>query len=401
MSLGRLGELDLSGKAVLVRTDFDDPNFLTASLPTLDYLAKRGAKVVVLSSQKNPNDPAHPPSMESSVQILAREWRRKLVIVPPEADRLPEYDIPHLFFLSGEPAGRSWNALLRRMRAGDAAVLENLFLNAEEAEGSEKFARKLAEIGDCFVHEAFSLCHEKFASIKVLPRLLPSAAGLHFERELARLSKIRDHPKHPIIILLGEVGPDNGELLENLMRFADVLLCGGKLANSFFKCLGLEIGKSETDELDPKMIAQIWRDHREKIRLPQDAIASPARSDEPFSIPAGECKPSLRIRDIGSQTILKYSEILRTGRTLIMSGTMGDTKAKRFSHGTIALARLLASRANPQIHALSGGAKMFPIFQDAGVLSFLSHFSSGDEAMLKFLARLPLPGIVALEQQNG
>ncbi len=414
MQLPSLAELEISGRRVLVRTGFDIPRQdgrlafdspLEDTLPTLEYLTKRQAKVIILSHLGEPGAPGEAPTLEPIVRRLAELLNRKLVVISPRTLRkLPEYDIPHLYFFKLNLETDDVASLVGQMRDGDAAVLENLQLYEGEAKNQPGFAKKLMSLGEVYVNEAFAESHRVYASIVSLPIHLPAAAGFRFLKEYNVLT--RTSLRKPVVVMLGgQVSLRKLQALKLLAKVADLILLGGVLAVLFLRMRGFEVGKSldgypafgRGRSPEEQLVQELWRDHKGQIKLPLDAVVSSSGTGLPDCVKLNAVKPSQMILDIGPETIRQFSGFLKQGQTLIWSGPLGCVENPTYAHGSSALAWLFASRGSNKVFAAAGGSKTLEILENLGVRHYLSYASAGSIPMLFLLAGGSLPpGLEAL-----
>lgn len=419
MKLKSLRELSVAGKAVLVRAGFDVPmdggliadDFrIAVSAPTIEYLAKNRARVIILSHLDRPQSWDSALSLLPAAERLAEMLKRKFVAVEAEAKKLPEYAVPHLFFFAGNLEKDNVADLCKQLRDGDIAVLENLRFYPGETAGDEVFAEKLAVLGEIYVNDAFSDLHRGHASISVLPKLMDvTAAGFSLEKELRNLTQVAEHPKKPLVVMIGGVKlAGKISALESLAAKADFILLGGGAASLFLKIRGYEIGKSvvsgesRKEEKNMEMLAkQIWRDHKGKIKLPLDAVVSSNPESSPEHVAIDKVKPSQMILDIGPATILEYSKILKQAKTIVWSGPLGHFEKPSFAAGTFALARLFASRAKNQSFGVAGGGETLEVLKTRHLSKYVDHLCTGGGAMMEFLAGKTLPGLASLELNSA
>lgn len=408
MKLKSIEQLDVAGKTVLVRTGFNVPvaggriadDFrLRAALPTLEHLASAGAKIVVISHFGRPEGWQARFTLAPVAERLAEILGRKFVPVSEKDQSLPDYPVPHLYFFSHNIEKTDIGDLVRQLKPGDIAVLENLRFYAGELANDENFAKKLASLGEMYVNEAFCDIHRDHASIASLPRLLPAAVGLEFAKEVATLGQFIAHPQKPVVIMMGGVKiASKVRALAALAKTADAILLGGGLAALFLKIAGFETGKSVWEESagDEKIARQIWRDFRDKIHLPIDVVVTvgaDGADGQASAVKTGKIRPGQIIRDIGPETILAFSTELKKGRTLIWSGPLGQIENHRFAQGTLALGRLFASRTKTDVAGIVGGGETLEIIKELGMASFIDHISTGGGSFLYFLAGEKLPGL--------
>ena len=413
MNLKSIKNLDVAGKIALVRAGFDVPmrdgrilnDFrIRVAIPTIEYLAKRGAKVVILAHLDRPEGWRESLSLAPAAKHLAEILRRKFVTVSEKEKNLPDYPVSHLFFFRHNIEKIDIRPLLAQMKEGDIAVLENIRFYPGETEGDKKFARMLASLGDCYVDEAFSDAHRKHASIIGVPQFLPSVPGFGFARELDILERFMSHPKKPVVVMVGGIKITSKlEALRNLAKISDYILLGGGLASLFLKMAGYEIGKSvwEENSGDQKIAKELWRDFREKIYLPVDAVVSKSRDGKPSCVKIEKIRPGQMILDIGPETTLLFSKILKKGRALLWNGPLGYVENRDFAHGTLALGRLFASRTKTDVSGIAGGGDTLEVIADLGMEEFIDHLSTGGGAMLNFLAEKKLPALEKLTNEQS
>lgn len=333
---------DLKDKRALVRIDWNIPlnsgkvvnDFrIKQSLPTIEYLRKAGAKVILISHRDHP---------ESTLEPMYEHTKTFL---------------PELTFVEDS----------------QLCLLENLRRNPGEQANSPEFAAELAKLGDIYVNEAFSESHRPYASIIGVPELLPSYAGLCFEKEVQELSK-SFYPKHPFLFILGGAKFDTKlPLLKKFVNIADDIFVGGALANNFFKEQGKDVGASLVMEGDFGLSELMQTG---KIMLPEDSI-----------IDGG------KILDVGALTLEKLKEKISTAKLVLWNGPLGNYELG-YKVSTIEVARLIAELAEESI---VGGGDTLAAIQELDILDKFSFVSTGGGAMLDFLAKGTLPGIEALK----
>lgn len=413
MKLKSIKNFEFAGKTVLVRAGLDVSFFsekikddfrVRSVVPTIMYLADKGAKVVVISHFGRPEGWQESMGLEPIARHLAEIMQRKFVPVSITDKTLPDYPVPHLFFFRHNIERTDMKPILQQMKAGDIAVLENIRFYPGEMKNDPEFAQKLASLGDFYINDAFSDAHRQHASIVGLPKFLPSTLGLSFTRELEMLERFMTHPKKPVVVLMGGI-KISGKLLalERLAKIADYILLGGGLACLFLKIAGFEVGRSTWEESrnDEKIARGLWRDLWGKIYLPIDAVVAANPNGVPQCVTARHVKPSQMILDIGPETILLYSSILKKGHTLIWNGPMGYIENRNYAHGTLALGRLFASRTKTTVSGIAGGGETLEAIADMGMEKFIDHVSTGGGSLLAYLAGSRLPGLEILTSQTG
>ncbi len=407
MHLRTLKELNVLSKKVLVCAGFDVPIIsgkvaedfrIHAALPTLRYLESHRAKIIIITTLGRPSGWEDQYSLEPVADKLAELWKKKFVVIPENSAKLPEYPIPHLYFFKHNIEKHDIRPLIEQMRERDVVVLENLRFYEGEQRNDPAFAKRLASLAAVYVGDDFSKSHRSEASIAGVPKLLPSAAGFMFEKEVSVLSRVLKHPKKPVVVMMGGAKlADKMDALLNLARTADYLLLGGEIANLIFRIRDLEVGKSFWHEKNEENMArQLWRDYKDKIQLPVDVVVATDKDSQAECVKIDKVKPNQMILDIGPESIRLFSEYLRKGQTLIWSGPLGYIEKKAFSHGTSALARLFASRTKTSVFGVAGGGETVEVIGRLGLEPYIDHVSTGGGAMLEFLAGKALPGVEAL-----
>ncbi len=370
--LSKLSPDRLRGKIVLVRIDLNieagmplESERVRASVPTLAFLAKHAEGVVVISHRGRPARGTdgvtdRSLSLKPFASIFAKKLAKQVRFVPRE-----------------ECLG---NKLPGRIRAeGGVWLLENLRLFPGETRADRNFAKKLKALGDLYVQEAFSVSHRTDASIAVLPKLMPSYAGLRLEEELARLKTVMGRVAKPFTLVLGGGKiEDKIGMIEALGKRADRILLGGGPANTFFAAMGLPVGDSLVDEASLPFARKHLHDSR--LVFPVDLKVQ-----------------GRRILDIGPETAARYAEIIASSRTVVWNGPMGFVEQRTYAHGTEALWRALANHRRTTV-VVGGGetTASLGLFQDVKLPKNV-FLSTGGGAMLEFLAGKKLSGLVALK----
>lgn len=404
-----LKDLDVAGKTVLLRAGFDvgstkaglrDDLRIRNSLLTIDYLLEKRAKILIITHTGRPQGWDEEFSLKPVAARLAELLERKFIALAAKENFLPEYEIPHLYFFPHNLEEFDLRSLIAKMRSRDVAVLENLRFYSGEKKNDLEFAKKLAGLAEIYINEAFSNSHRDDASMTGLPKFIPAAAGLALEKEVQVLSGILWHPNKPLVVMIGGVKlADKAAALQNLAKIASEVLLGGAVANLFLKNLGLEIGKSISREKGEDLLAKdIWRNFKEKLKLPKDAIVARGLDEPAQAVPIDQVKPSEYILDIGPKTIQEFSKSIKTAKTLVWSGPLGHFEKKSFSHGTLALGRLFASRGRGRAVAVAGGGDTIAALNLTGLKHHVDHISTGGGAMLEFLAGRKLPALDSLER---
>jgi phosphoglycerate kinase len=389
--------LDLEGKRVFIRVDFNvpikngtitDDTRITASLPTITHALDTGASVVILASHLG--RPKGKPSAEFSLK--------------PVAQRLSELlDRPVVFAddCIGEQARR---AVGQAASSSHIVLLENLRFHPEEEKNDARFAKELASLADVYINDAFGSAHRAHASTEgIVHYVKQSAAGFLMAKELEHLGRVLERPDRPFIAILGGAKvSDKLEVIENLVPRVDALLIGGAMAYTFLKARGAEVGNSlvEVDLMDAaRNIERRAKDRGLRLELPVDHVVAP-------SLDAGEQAKVLPIADqaikgqmgldIGPKTVEAYRSIIGTAKTVIWNGPMGVFEKDAFARGTIDIAKAVAAVRGTTI---IGGGDSIAAVMKAGVADRITHISTGGGASLEFLGGRTLPGVAALTQQ--
>jgi phosphoglycerate kinase len=383
---------DLKGTRILVRVDYNvpveaaritDDTRIRASLPTLEYLMKGGARIVLASHLGRPKKG---PAPEFSLA--------------PVAARLSE--------LVGRPVVMATDCVGPDVRGRAAALadssvllLENVRFHPEEEKNDPAFARALVDDSGAtvFVNDAFGSAHRAHASTEGVSRFVKaSVAGLLMEKELKYLGLALEAPERPFVAVLGGAKvSDKIQVIENLLPLVDSLLIGGGMAYTFFRARGLAIGKSLVEEDKVELAKGLLEKAKGKIHLPVDhMVASAFKADADHrTLPASEVPEGWRGLDIGPATALAFGEEIRKAKLVLWNGPMGVFEMKPFAEGTLAVARALADCPGTTI--VGGGDSVAAITQ-MGLADKVDHVSTGGGASLEFLAGDPLPGVACLQE---
>ena len=395
MSKRTVRDLDLKGRRVFVRVDFNvplkkgvigDDTRIRESLPTIRYIVDAGPRSVILASHLG--RPDGKPNAEMSLRPVAARLGELLGVavqfahdcVGPEAERVLE---------SAPPSG--------------VVVLENLRFHPEEEKNDRAFARALASLADVYVNDAFGAAHRAHASVEAIVREVPqAAAGLLMEKELRYLGEALQNPARPFVAVLGGAKvSDKIEVIENLIARVDRLLIGGAMAYTFFKALGKPVGRSlvEDDKLDAaRAILKRAQERAVQLLLPSDHVVADkidaAAASETLNVDSDAIGNRMGV-DIGPDTVSSYAGALRDARTVVWNGPMGVFEIDAFARGTIGVADAVAAVEGTTI---VGGGDSVAAVRKAGVADRITHISTGGGASLEFLAGRTLPGVAVLPE---
>jgi phosphoglycerate kinase len=385
-------DLDVQGKTVLVRVDYNvpldheghvaDATRIVATLPTIDFLRQQGAKTILMAHFGRPKGKADP---KYSLKPVAEELSRRLGTEVP---------------LAPDCVGPEVERMVKALQPGQVVLLENVRFHAGEEANDRDFARQLAALGDLYVNDAFGAAHRAHASTAGIAEYLPSAAGFLMHKELEVLGGILDNPKRPFVAIVGgaKVSTKLG-VLESMLQRVDKLLIGGGMANTFLKARGLEVGKSLLEAELVETAADL--DRRAKARgvellLPDDVVAADKVAEGASSsvVDATAVPPDRAIVDIGPKAIAAYREALDGAGTILWNGPMGVFEIPAFAEGTRAIAQALAESSATTV---IGGGESVAAVEQLGLADRMSHISTGGGASLELLEGRELPGVAALD----
>lgn len=390
----KISDLDLRDKTVFLRVDFNVPldknseitsdTRIKATLPTLNYLLERGAKVVVASHLGRPKGKILPQfSLKPVAERLSRRLSRAVTLAP-------------------DVIGTRVDKLKSDLLNSQILLLENLRFHSEETANDHDFARELAKEIDYYVNDAFGVCHRAHASVVAIAEFVSkAAAGFLVEKELKSLNKIIHTPEKPFVAILGGVKvSDKIPVIENLLTKADNILIGGAMAYTFFAAQGHGVGQSLVEKDKFELANQILIKAGEKgvnFQLPLDHIVAESM-DESAAVQVLDSFPlpsELMALDIGPKTVKAYSDIIRRAKTIFWNGPMGVFEIDSFARGTIQMAKAIA--ASESLSIIGGGDSVSAV-DKAGVSEHISHISTGGGASLEYIAKESLPGIEVLSE---
>ena len=386
----------LRGKRALVRVDFNvpldeqenvaDDTRIRAALPTIEYLAERGARVVLLSHLGRPKGK---PDEKYSLDPVAR--------------RLQELTERSVCFVGSTDSDEAQKET-SRLRDGQILLLENTrFLGGEET-NDERLARALAQLGDLYVNDAFGAAHRAHASTEGVARHLhPAVAGLLMEKELEYLGAALANPERPFVAVLGGAKISGKiDVIEQMLPKVDRMLVGGAMACTFFRAMGLETGRSLVEEDRLEMAKELLRRAGDKLLLPDDALVAPSMDDaaRAHAVARDAIPPGEAMFDIGPRAAERFAREVAAAKTVVWNGPMGVFEKPPFDAGTLAVARAMAEATKNGATTIVGGGDSAAAVAQAGLEDRVSHVSTGGGASLEFLEGKTLPGVAALDDRE-
>jgi phosphoglycerate kinase len=387
-------DIDVAGKRVLVRVDFNvplddrrsvtDDRRIEASLPTIQYLLDKGAKVILMSHLGRPKGG---PEVKFSLT--------------PAALRLED--------LLGMPVtkladciGEMVQGAVNGMPIGHVVMLENVRFYPQEEKNDPEFAKQLAVLGDVYVNDAFGSAHRAHASTEGVAHYMPAVAGFLMQKELDYLGKAMTSPERPFLAILGGAKvADKIPVIESLLAKVNELVIGGGMAYTFFKAQGYEIGKSLLDQegLDlAKNAMQSAKDRGVKLYLPEDVVVAAEFKEDAQSkvVPSNQIPPDWIGMDIGPKSVEAFAKVIKGAKIIVWNGPMGVFEMPRFAEGTRAIAQAMSESGATTI---VGGGDSAAAVEQMGFADKMSHVSTGGGASLEFLEGKTLPGVAALEDR--
>lgn len=382
-----LADFNFQNKRVIVRCDFNVPikngevsdDFrIKEVILTINHLIENEAKVILISHFGQPKEKDNKYSLK------------------PIGRKLEELLDKNVKFLN-DCKGSKIEKEIEKMKAGQIVLLENLRFYPGEKENDLKFAKALAKLGDIYISEAFSVVHRNHASIATLPKLIPSGIGFLFGREITALTKVRENPTRPLIVIIGGIKISSKiKVIEKFLSKADHVLLGGKIANIILRVKGICLGKPWPEEDVVKIIERLKLTDT-KIHLPVDVVVSPNESGEVYirETGPGSVRKEEAIFDIGPETIETFKKIIAEGKTIIWSGALGLAENEKFRQGTKSIAEAIAR--NHGAFKVAGGGDTTKLLNQFGLSERFSYISTGGGAMLNYLIGEKMPGIEALK----
>ncbi len=388
-------DLELQGKKVLVRADFNVPmkdgeitndNRIQAALPTLEYIIEQGGKVILFSHLG---------------RIKTEEDKEKNSL-RPVSERLGELLGKEVTFIP-ETRGEQLENAIEALNEGDVLVVENTRFEdldgKKESGNDEELGKYWASLGDVFVNDAFGTAHRAHASNVGIASNVESAAGFLVQKEIDFIGGAVDNPERPFVAILGGAKvSDKIGVIENLLEVADKVLIGGGMAYTFFKSQGKEIGTSLLEEDKVELAASLLEKAGDKLVLPVDTVVAPEfDNDAPSQVVEGDIPADQMGLDIGPKTIELFAKELKGAKTVVWNGPMGVFEMSNFAKGTEELSKILAGLEGAT--TIVGGGDSATAVQKLGYEDDFSHISTGGGASLEYLEGKELPGIAAISDK--
>ncbi|MCX7796265.1 MAG: phosphoglycerate kinase [bacterium] len=386
-------DIDLKGKRVLTRVDFNvpladnkvaDDTRIRAALPTINYMREKGAKVILVTHLGRPK------GVTESLRL------------DPVAIRLNELGVPVKKL--NDCIGDEVKKAVLEMKEGDVILLENVRFYPEEEKNDPNFAQALASLAEIYVNDAFGTAHRAHASTEGVARILPAVAGFLMEKEIKFFSKALESPERPFVAVLGGAKvSDKIGVIKNLLEKVDILLIGGGMAYTFLKALGYEVGQSicEVDKISlAKELLDLAREKKVELVLPVDVVIADRFAPDANTkvVPVSQIPSDWQGLDIGPQTREIFAQKVSQAKTIVWNGPLGVFEMPAFSEGTRAVGTAIA---NTDALKVVGGGETAEAVEKFGLTDKMTHVSTGGGASLEFLEGKVLPGVAILDDSES
>ncbi len=391
MSKKTVRDIDLKGKRVLMRVDFNvpmeggvvtDDKRIRAALPTIQYVLDQGASLILMSHLGRPKGAGFEAefSLKPAAEALAKLLNKPVKMAP-------------------DCIGPEVEKMAKALKPGETLMLENTRFYKAEEKNDPEFAKKLAALGEIYVNDAFGSAHRAHASTEGVARYLPAVSGFLMQQELEYLSKATETPARPYVAILGGAKiSDKIAVVENLLAKADTVIIGGGMANTFLAAKGYDMADSLVETGSIETAKAIMAKAGKKLLLPVDAVVADKFDAEAESkvvdvkkVPAG-----WRVLDIGPKSVEAFGKVIKEAKLIVWNGPMGVFEFPKFAEGTFAIARLIAESGATSV---IGGGDSASAVKKAGVAKKMTHVSTGGGASLEFLEGKVLPGVAALNDK--
>jgi phosphoglycerate kinase len=380
-------DIDLKGKRVLMRVDFNvpmeagkvtDDKRIRASLPTIKYILEQGASLCLMSHLGRPKGGFDPEfSLKAAAEVLADLLGKPVGMAP-------------------DCVGAEVEKMAKALKPGEVLMLENTRFHPEEEKNDMELAKKMAALGEVYVNDAFGSAHRAHSSTEGVAHFLPAVSGFLMESELEYLGRATSNPEHPYIAILGGAKiSDKILVVENLLNKCDKLIIGGGMANTFLAAQGLNMQDSLVEAGSEETAKSIMAKSGARIVLPVDAVIADKFAADATSqtVSVDKIPTGWRMMDVGPKTLELYKETLKGAKLIVWNGPVGVFEMPRFAEGTFALAKMLAESGATTV---IGGGDSASAVKKAGVAKQMTHVSTGGGASLEFLEGKELPGVAAL-----
>ena len=380
-------DIDIKGKRVLMRVDFNvpmqdgkvtDDKRIRASLPTIKYVLDQGASLILMSHLGRPKGGPDP---EFSLGPVA-EALSSLLGIPVK--------------MAPDPVGSEVEKMAKELKPGEVLLLENTRFHPGEEKNDLGLARQWAALADVYVNDAFGSAHRAHASTEGVARFLPAVSGFLMETELEYLGRAVSNPEHPYVAILGGAKiSDKISVVETLLSKADKLIIGGGMANTFLAAKGHKMQDSLVEAASIETAKSILDKSGDKLLLPVDAVIGDKFDAEANTqvVDVDKIPPGWRMMDIGPKSVEAFKDALRGAKLIVWNGPMGVFEIPKFAEGTFAIAKILADSGATTV---IGGGDSASAVKKAGVAKQMTHVSTGGGASLEFLEGKELPGVAAL-----
>jgi phosphoglycerate kinase len=383
-------DIDVKGKRVLVRVDFNvplkdgmvsDDTRIRAAIPTIQYLLDHGAAVILCSHLGRPKS-----GPEAKFSLL------------PVAEYLSKLTGKKVAF-ANDCIGPEAKKAAQILKFSEILLLENTRFHPEEELNDLTMAKELASLADIFVNDAFGTAHRAHASTEGVTHFLPSVSGFLLEKEIKYLSQTIENPARPFVVIMGGAKiSDKIGVIKNLLKKADTILIGGGMANTFFKAQGYTLADSLVEDEALETAKELLKAAGKKIQLPVDVVLGDKFDAEAAikTIDLGNIPDGWRILDIGEKTVASFASVIKTAGTVLWNGPMGVFEFPKFAVGTFSIAKAVASS---KAVTIIGGGDSVAAIQQSGLADKITHISTGGGASLEMLEGLELPGVAALQDK--
>jgi phosphoglycerate kinase len=380
-------DIDLKGKRVLMRVDFNvpmqdgkvtDDKRIKASLPTIKYVLDQSASLILMSHLGRPKGGPDPEfSLRPAAEVLSSHLGIPVKMAP-------------------DTVGPEVEAMAKELKPGEVLMLENTRFHKGEEKNDLDLAKQMAALGDVYVNDAFGSAHRAHSSTEGVARFLPAVSGFLMEQELEYLGRAVANPEHPYIAILGGAKiSDKINVVESLLTKADKLIIGGGMANTFLAAQGLNMQDSLVEKESLETAKSIMEKSGDKLILPVDAVIADKFDAEANTqiVDVDKIPSGWRMLDVGPKTLELYKQALNGAKLIVWNGPVGVFEMPKFAEGTFALAKLLADSGATTV---IGGGDSASAVKKAGVAKQMTHVSTGGGASLEFLEGKELPGVAAL-----